>query len=137
MFFFSKQRFFFVARGFRHSASFFFGKGLNTLAIGVFFLPRLFFFAQGCYVLFATECCFFNVLAMFFFFARSLRFFVASFFFLRWNLCFFFFCKWFCVLLPRVLCFFLLLVLCYFFMNLVFVSFFLTKGFVSFSRFFF
>ena len=72
--FFETKVFFLLQGVFVILQVFFFGKGLNTLATGVFFLTEAFFLAQGCYVLFATECCFFNVLAMFFF-ARSLRFF--------------------------------------------------------------
>ena len=84
--FFQNKVFFFVAMGFRHSASFFFWQGLEHSCDWCFF-TEAFFFSQGCYVLFATECCFFNVLAMFFF-ARSLRFFFVASFFLRWTLFF-------------------------------------------------
>ena len=135
--FFKTKVFFFCCSGFSSFCKFFFflARAWTLLRLVFFSYRGFFFFAQGCYVLFATECCFFQCSCNVFFFCKEFAFFFCCKFFFCAGLCFF--CKWFCVLLPRVLCFFLLLVLCYFFMNLVLCRFFFTRGFVSFSRFFF
>ena len=71
----------FFARDFSLSSAIFFGRGLYTFAIGVFFFfARLFFSPQGCYICLLQSVAFFPMDFVFFFksfvFARGFVFFL-------------------------------------------------------------